>query len=123
MIAGLPGTGIGGMFYLLSAFLMPLYEINKRLRSKSRRRGNIKLIAEQWAISLGMLAAFWVTGLVLGALLGNPQAASLGVKNLSAHNVFRFQPLFISFGILFFVLAFVHFQSIIVARRLNRLSR
>lgn len=35
MTAGIPGTGIGGLYYLLLAFLMPLAEVIQVLRGRS----------------------------------------------------------------------------------------
>jgi hypothetical protein len=35
MNAGLPGTGIGGVFYLVSALFMPFFELFKTLRGES----------------------------------------------------------------------------------------
>lgn len=68
MNAGLPGTGIGGVFYLLSALLMPFYELVKTVRGESNWQRWIlifKQLVMAWCIILGM----WALGLVLGLLL------------------------------------------------------
>jgi len=61
MNPGLPGTGIGGLFYILVALLMPLCEIRRRLKGEAPGRGT--LVAKQFAIALGVVAAttgvFW----------------------------------------------------------------
>jgi hypothetical protein len=63
--AGLPGTGIGGLFYLISALLMPLREVFRALVGKGNRaRG--QMAALQGALALTILGAIWVTGLLLG---------------------------------------------------------
>src|SRR5436853_599117 len=35
MFAGMPGTGIGGIFYVLLAFLMPVHELWQLVRGRS----------------------------------------------------------------------------------------
>ena|SRR5689334_8082579 len=61
MNPGLPGTGIGGLFYILSALLMPLCEMRRRWRGDAIKRG--RLVAIQFATALGVVAAmtgvFW----------------------------------------------------------------
>ena len=68
MVAGLPGTGIGGMFYLLSAFLMPFKELIKTLRGHSNKR-RWKLVGSQTGLALGIMGGFWITGLLLDFML------------------------------------------------------
>jgi hypothetical protein len=62
MTAGLPGTGIGGVFYLLLAVLMPFRELVRMLRGKSSRQ-RWAVIATQWgyvaAIGLTMWLEMW----------------------------------------------------------------
>jgi len=58
MTAGLPGTGIGGLFYLLLAICMPLCEIFRTLQ----RRTNIKrwgIITLQLLFVAGILTSMW----------------------------------------------------------------
>ncbi len=111
MIAGLPGTGIGGTFYLLSAFLMPFYQLNKMRRRKARRHG-WKSVVFQLFLAFSMLVGFWLTGLGLGLLLQKTVISGSSLSHGRA-NVFQVQPLFISLAVLFFVLAFVHGQSLL----------
>ena len=49
MTAGLPGTGIGGMFYLISALATPLWEAYLRVRG--RRARGWGLVVAQTAIA------------------------------------------------------------------------
>jgi hypothetical protein len=62
MTAGLPGTGIGGVFYLLLAVLMPFRELVRLVRGKSSRQ-RWAVIATQWgyvaAIGLMMWLEMW----------------------------------------------------------------
>jgi len=67
MTAGLPGTGIGGMFYLISALATPLWEAYLRLRG--RRSRGWRLVVAQTAIACAILAGLWATGWLLGLAL------------------------------------------------------
>jgi len=68
MTAGLPGTGIGGMFYLVSALAMPLREAYRRARGCAAS-GTWRLVAGQTAIAGGILGGVWATGWLLGVAL------------------------------------------------------
>jgi hypothetical protein len=65
MTAGLPGTGIGGLFYLLAALCLPLRFAWLRARGQRDRRHRVFVI-RQLAMSMSMLAAVWLTGALLG---------------------------------------------------------
>jgi hypothetical protein len=67
MTAGLPGTGIGGLFYLISAVLMPFRELWRA----STGRGNaehMKLALRQFTMASLIFASAYVTGWVLTAV-------------------------------------------------------
>lgn len=67
MTAGLPGTGIGGLFYLISALLMPFREAYRALTGRGdRARGQMAM--QQGGMAVTILGAVWVTGLALGVL-------------------------------------------------------
>lgn len=62
MNAGLPGTGIGGFFYLLTALLIPFIELYQTVRGKSslkRWRFAIRQTIIAWGIIIGMGFAGW----------------------------------------------------------------
>ncbi len=122
MIAGLPACGIGGVFYLLSAIFMPIIELNKMLRRKARRnpKERWKLIAFQLMVALSMIGGFWLTGEVLGQFTAVIGVVPRGRVIPAHHNLVSAKPFFISSILLFFVLAFAHFQGIIVAKRLRK---
>jgi len=65
MTVGVPGTGIGGMFYLVSALAMPLRQAYRSLRRRPSS-GKWRVVAGQTAMALAILAAIWVTGWLLG---------------------------------------------------------
>jgi hypothetical protein len=76
MTAGLPGTGIGGLFYLVLALGMPLREIARRL---SGTAGGWKLPARQIALVAAMAVVFWLEGLLLKGLVADQTEAGLAV--------------------------------------------
>jgi len=67
MNAGLPGTGIGGLFYVLSALWMPVAALVRMVRGG--RPSNWKLAVSQFAMALGILGAFGVIAALIGYFL------------------------------------------------------
>jgi hypothetical protein len=100
--AGLPGTGIGGLFYLLCALLMPLRELCKYVASG----GTHRLDARAWlqaGMAFGIVAMIYATGLLM---------LWLGVidQDIPASGPLRIlllYPAAVAFGTLFTVLALV----------------
>ena len=87
MTVGLPGTGIGGLFYLLLVLVMPLREAFRILRG----RGDIRrwqTIGRALALAAGILAALWLEAWVLVEILGLRQN-SLGAAAGSAERIAR----------------------------------
>ncbi len=68
MIAGLPGTGIGGMFYVLSAIVLTVRSAIDRLlgRGDPLRQRSAWLLGGMTAV---ILAGVFTTGLLLGLIL------------------------------------------------------
>ena len=80
MTVGLPGAGIGGLFYLLAALLMPLRELAHTVRGRSSA-SRWTLVAWQFAYAGGIAAGTWVTGwlIVAGATRLATRAGGSGV--------------------------------------------
>ncbi len=68
MTVGVPGTGIGGMFYLLSALAMPLRQAYRWVRRRPSSAG-WRIVAAQTAMAGAILAAIWVTGWLVGIVI------------------------------------------------------
>ena len=68
MNAGLPGVGIGGVFYLVLALFMPFLELYKTIKGESslKRWG---IVVRQLVMAGSILAGMWLMGLFLGVLL------------------------------------------------------
>lgn len=76
MSVGLPGSGIGGLFYVVAALSMPLRQCYAAMRGDGQR-GSWSLVLRQTAIALGVLAGIWVAGWALGELLGRLSAVAV----------------------------------------------
>ena len=61
MTAGVPGSGIGGLFYLLSALLMPVNETVSVCRKTSSRKSR-KVVCRQVLNAAGVMCGVWLTG-------------------------------------------------------------
>lgn len=68
MVVGLPGTGIGGLFYLFMALWMPIHESWRLVRGRSSLEC-WKFIAFNWLIVAGILACLWTTMAVMKTVL------------------------------------------------------
>jgi hypothetical protein len=102
--AGLPGTGIGGLFYLLCALLMPAREAYKYVISGGSYRPDPRALM-QAAMALGIVVMIYVTGLLM-LWLGNDVID----RDIPAGGLLRIlllYPAAVAFGTLFTVLALV----------------
>lgn len=114
MTAGLPGTGIGGIFYLATALGMPLREAYLRLRKRSG--GDWRTVTMQFAIAGAILGGIWVTGWLLGLVLAAARPLASSGAMLPPPNVLRYATLALAFGTLAGVLAGVEVLRLCVHR-------
>ncbi len=68
MNAGLPGTGLGGLFYLISILIMCVKEAVHRIRGTGDRAKS-RIALDQVLILVGALFSMWLTGLALHYLV------------------------------------------------------
>jgi hypothetical protein len=61
MAAGMPGSGIGGFFYLLSAVFMPVKE-SVAIYRKTSSRASRKIVSRQVLNAVGVWSGVWLTG-------------------------------------------------------------
>jgi hypothetical protein len=101
MTAGLPGTGIGGLFYLLAALCLPLRFVWLRARGQRDRR-HLVFVIKQLTMSMSMLAAVWLTGALLGLWKPVPQV------------VLTVAPIVVTFSTLLAVLIAVEIGRLII---------
>jgi hypothetical protein len=69
MIAGLPGTGIGGLFYLLASGWMAFRESWSKLKRRRRDLSRSKVVKGQLLLGLVIVATMWAMGETIGRLL------------------------------------------------------
>lgn len=87
MTAGVPGTGITAIFYLLLVLLMPFRELYLMARGRGKP-GRWRVIAVQSALAWTIIAALWLQGWLLAKVLNVPPAVSSpGVVQTLTHNV------------------------------------
>lgn len=120
--AGLPGTGIGGLFYILAALSSPLRFLWRRAGTR-RGSGTRREIVEVAVIALGVIAGIWFAGWILGVVLVSYPGALSGLSpraiTSSGHaaNVLRAAAIVAGIATLAFVLGAVEVARLISRRR------
>ncbi len=87
MVAGLPGTGIGGIFYILLAFTMPFVELYHLARGKSSAK-RWRMILMQVCNAAGIMGGVYLTGWLLACGLNFYRAMAISNGGAGA----TFQP-------------------------------
>jgi hypothetical protein len=120
MSVGLPGSGIGGVFYLLSAICMPLHSAQRSVRGKRTRWA---LMLKQTTLAVLIIGALWGTGYAIDLVLsgahttGSLRAAIGSGAESSVPRVLRAATFGLTFGTLAFVLLMVQVLRLIVRPR------
>ena len=119
MTVGVPGTGIGGLFYILAALLAPIRNL---LLRRGVRGGNPGAMGRLFLLGMGVVLGIYVTGWLLGFVLGPAvsSAAVVGAKNLSRpeiENFLRWSVLLASLFLLAAVLLMVQVARLIVRKK------
>ncbi|MBI4460118.1 MAG: tetratricopeptide repeat protein [Acidobacteria bacterium] len=120
MTAGIPGAGIGGLFYLLSALWMPFREgwLAAQGRSTAASRA---VVRRQVAIAVGILASLWAAAWLLSAVIAAwPAIASMAgaappsAKDQELPRLLSYSALAFSLATLAIILAGVQLLRLIV---------
>lgn len=111
MSVGLPGTGVGGLFYLLSALLMPFREAHRATTGRSDRRSR-GVVLRQSLIALGVLGGIWLAGWLIGLLLSQVPAVAEAINAVPgltgrSGNILKVASVFLALGTLAAVLGTV----------------
>jgi hypothetical protein len=69
MTVGLPGAGIGGMFYLLMALLAPVRETVRRETGSPRQW---RLVFRHFLVAASILAGMWLAAWAIGGVIARP---------------------------------------------------
>jgi hypothetical protein len=84
MNAGLPGAGIGGLFYLAATLLLPVRSLTRRLRGRSDAV-TWRQHTHHLSIAAGIMAGLWTAGWLLGFVVPQEMLHSTtGVATLVA---------------------------------------
>jgi hypothetical protein len=85
MIAGLPGTGIGGLYYLFAAGWMMVRACYARI-SRRQDLSRWTVVRTQTILTFSIVGGMWATGEVVGLiLLLFPQGRSVILRSLTTH--------------------------------------
>jgi hypothetical protein len=97
MSAGMPGLGLGGLFFVLSALFAPIVELRRTAQGRSSAAA-WRQVGRQFAIALTMVLVVsplvgWVpvaiTLAVLAAVLSAAKGAQLALRGLGAVRAWR----------------------------------
>jgi cytochrome bd-type quinol oxidase subunit 2 len=113
MAAGIPGSGLGGFFYLLSALLMPVQE-SVCLCCKKSNRTTRRTVLRQVMNAGGVLCGVWLTGWFIGrvfTIIATSTPSSLGHRTYAA---IRYNNFGYGLAVLLFVFLFVQVLSAIL---------
>ena len=84
MTPGLPGAGIGGLFYLLAALFSPVWETVRLLRGNGAPRQWV-VVLRLFALALSIVAAMWLTAWIVVAVFSlAPHADGGGTASSAA---------------------------------------
>ena len=81
MFAGLPGIGVGTLFYILAALWMPFHELGRVVRGTSSA-ARWRRIAVQWGYAFSIMASIFFADRVMLLLLGEYTPGSVGPAHL-----------------------------------------
>ena len=120
MSVGLPGSGIGGVFYLLSALWMPVHSVQ---RSVTGGAPKVRQAFQQVLLAITIITMLWLTGATLewviaAAQPGSSLAAVGSPEAGGVPQVLRAASLALTLGTLAFVLLCVQILRFVVPARI-----
>lgn len=127
MSVGIPGTGIGGLFYLASGLLIPVREILASARRRERAAKVGPLIVRQTFLVIGVLAGIWITGWMLGFLLSQPAGLPVAIDGSGSGaprgNLWGTASVLAGVGTLLIVLATVEAARLLLRKKKRSVRR
>jgi tetratricopeptide (TPR) repeat protein len=122
MTPGIPGTGIGGLFYMLSAAALPLREGYRRVW-KGVATARWRVIALQQLLAAGILGGMWTTGWLLGVLFGTARIHMVAGAATVSHNMWRTATFALSLATLTAVVCTVELMGLWARKRARQAAR
>jgi hypothetical protein len=117
MSAGLPGLGLGGLFFILSALAAPVREVVRTLRGQSDAASWLR-VGRNFALALAMIAA--LEGMLRLAYLGIDLTDLGESPSASAPTVLPLVPIAITAGLLATVLGCAKSMQLVALARSQR---
>lgn len=124
MTPGVPGAGIGGLFYLASTFLLPFRSLMRRWRGQPDPVPS-RLIWHNVAMAGGVLAALWIVGWLLAFIVPDELLRSVTTstgRTVSARTLLPVATFATAVATLLLVLGAVEIARLTQARRHNALD-
>jgi len=81
MFAGLPGIGVGTLFYVLAALFMPVHELGRVLRGTSSAE-RWRRILLQWMYAFSIVGSIFIADRLMLVALGEYTPGSVGPAHL-----------------------------------------
>lgn len=116
MSAGLPGLGLGGLFFILSALALPLFELARTARGESSAQSWLA-VARQFGLAVAMIAAIDAVFRLLDALVAGDAPGGGGLLAMPIG------PVLVTIGILAMVLAGAKALQLLAWLRTARAAR
>jgi tetratricopeptide (TPR) repeat protein len=120
MTVGIPGAGIGGLFYLLNAFFMPVRELWRLAQGQSSAESR-RVVLRQFLIASGIVAAMWGTAALIATIAAQPILAPFtgvhsagGAKGSDLPQLLSYSALYLGLATLALVLLGVQVLRVVV---------
>ena len=107
MNVGLPGAGVGGLFYLLCALAMPIKEVFLTI-TRPEHKFRYRLIATQLSIVIGIVSGVIAIYKLVSNVLGIDLSFTAHTDSIILYSLL---PVMISFGLLLVILTSVRLMS------------
>ena len=119
MTVGIPGTGIGGIFYLTAAILLPIRTVARTGRASFKTR--LGRAMAQATIAAAVFGGIWATGWLLGLAFGPVLTTGFaGDRHFFEHhrgNLIRWAVFLAGYATLAGLMVAVHVAKYVVRRR------
>ena len=115
MNIGLPGAGIGGLYYLCCTAIMPVKELFLTL-TKPEHKFRYRHIAMQLGISIGIIAGFFLVYQLIDKCLGFNALPTVeaGEEEVLFYSLL---PIIVSLSLLMVILVIVEFAALFVKNK------
>lgn len=96
MTPGIPGVGLGGLFFIILALMTPIFELIRTIRGQSSL-ARWQLVARQAVMAVSIVVAttatLWLFELILISIKGDAQSSVVGNFPVMAVEALRWLPL------------------------------